>query len=239
MGYVSQRLSPDGSRLVVEVTSNEGSDIWVYELGGNTQIRRLTLEGNNIRPIWTPDGERVTFASNREGTPGIYWQPADGSGVPERLTTAEEGTQHWPESWSPDGEPLLLVVVHSATEWGISTLSQDGETMTLEVFANESESIQRAPKFSPDGRWLAYYSNESGDMQVYVQPFPKTGAKHRVTQQLGLYPLWSPDGKELFYSESGRVLGIDIADGACLRIWKRAGARDTGIPHPWRWYHAL
>ncbi len=82
--------------------------------------------------------------------------------------------------------------------------------MTLEVLVNESESIQRAPKFSPDGRWLAYYSDESGTWQVYVQPFPKTGAKHRVTQQRGLYPLWSPDGKELFYLNTGQVLGIDI-----------------------------
>ena len=211
MAYVSPRLSPDGSRLVVEASSDERSDIWVYDLAGDTQIRRLTLEGNNIRPIWTPDGERVTFASDREGTPGIYWQLADGSGVPERLTTAEEGTQHWPESWSPDGETLLVVVVHSATEWGISTLSQDGETMTLEVFANEAESSQRGPKLSPEGQWLAYYSNESGGYQVYVQPFPKTGAKHRVTQQGGLYPLWSPDGKELLYFSGGQVMGVDVA----------------------------
>ena len=122
MGYVSPRLSPDGSRLLVEATSDERSDIWVYELEGNTQIRRLTLEGNNIRPIWTPDGERVTFASDREETPGIYWQPADGSGVPERLTTVEEGTQHWPESWSPDGEPLSFAVSSGgiAAVWPLS-----------------------------------------------------------------------------------------------------------------------
>ncbi len=210
MAYMGPRLSPDGSRLVVEATSNEGSDIWVYDLEGDTQIRRLTLEGNNVHPLWTPDGERVTFASDREGTPGIYWQIADGSGVPERLTTAEEGTEHWPESWSPDGETLLLTVAHSTNDWGIWTLSQDGETMALEVFADESGSIQRAPKFSPDGRWLAYHSNESDGSQVYVQPFPKTGAKHRVTQQIGLYPLWSPDVKELFYTDIGQEMRIDI-----------------------------
>jgi serine/threonine-protein kinase len=195
MAYGSPRLSPDGSRLAVDASSNEGSDIWVYDLAGDTQIRRLTLEGNNIRPIWTPDGERVTFASDREETPGIYWQLADGSGVPERLTTAEEGTQHWPESWSPDGETLAFTV-SSGSEEAVWTLSRDSGTKP-EVFVGEPGSPQRGSAFSPDGKWLAYVSRESGFFEVYVQPFPKTGAKHRITQQGGQTPLWSPDGNEL------------------------------------------
>ena len=198
MGYVSPRLSPDGTRLVVEATSDEGSDIWVYDLGGDTQIRRLTLEGHNIRPIWTPDGERVTFASDREGKPGIYWLPADGSGVPERLTTAEEGTEHWPESWAPDGETLSF----SGTNGGnaaIWTLSRDSGAQP-EVFVDEPGFNQRGSVFSPDGKWLAYHSTESGGAEVYVQPFPATGAKHRITQQSGASSLWAPDGNELFYN---------------------------------------
>ncbi len=89
-------------------------------------------------------------------------------------------------------------------------LSHDGETTTPEVFADESESAQRGPVFSPDGRWLAYSSYESGGFQVYVQLFPKTGAKHRMTQDGGNFPLWSPDGKELFYLNGGQSMGIDI-----------------------------
>ena len=213
MAYVSPRLSPDGSRLVVEATGDERSDIWVYDLAGDTQIRRLTLEGNNSRPIWTSDGERVTFTSDREGTPGIYWQAADGSGVPERLTTAEEGTEHWAESWSPDGETLSFAIV-GGSETAVLTLSRDNGTQP-EIFVDEPGSYQRGSAFSPDGKWLAYYSNESGDVEVYVQPFPKTGAKHRITQQGGTVPLWSPDGKELFYQNLGLLRGIDITtDGA-------------------------
>ncbi len=208
MNYVSPRLSPDGSRLVVEATGDEGTDIWVYDLAGNTQIRRLTLEGYNIRPIWTPDGERVTFASDREETPGIYWQAADGSGVPERLTTAEAGTEHWPESWSPDGETLSFTVV-GGSEAAVWTLSRDSGTKP-EVFVEEPGFVLRGSTFSPDGKWLAYHSNESGTFEVYVQPFPKTGAKHRITQQGGQTPLWSPDGNELFYRNGSLLRGIDI-----------------------------
>jgi len=162
----------------------------------------------------------VTFTSDKDGKIEIYWQPADGSGVAERLATAEEGAQ-LAGSWSPDGKTLALMVAGGAAVGGtgVWTLSHDGETTTSEVFADES-GFQLSPVFSPDGRWLAYVSSESGDAvpQVYVQPFPKTGAKHRVTQQGGAFPLWSPDGKELFYSSfnSGQLMGIDITTDAAF-----------------------
>jgi serine/threonine-protein kinase len=237
MDYVSPRLSPDGTRLVVEASSDDGIDIWVYELRGDTQIRRLTLEGNNIRPIWAPDGERVTFASDREETPGIYWQPADGTGVPERLTTAEEGTEHWPESWSPDGKVLSFAIVRG-DEASVWTLSRDNGTKP-EVFVDEPGSILRGSAFSPDGKWLVYHSNESaggraggtGTFEVYVQPFPKTGAKYRITQQGGVVPLWSPDGTELFYLSltSDQLMGIDITTDAAFAFGNERVLGSHGI----------
>ena len=211
--YLTPRLSPDGSRLVVQTSDNEGSsDIWVYDLSGENQIRQLTLGGNNTRPIWTPDGQRVTFSSDRDGKQEIYWQPADGSGVAERLAATEEGKALEVGSWSPNGKTLALMVSGSGVVGGsgVWTLSHDGEATTPEVFADEV-GFQIGPTFSPDGRWLAYFSNESVTTQVYVQPFPKTGAKHRVTQQGGTHPLWSPDGSELFYRKGPLLMGIDIA----------------------------
>jgi serine/threonine-protein kinase len=195
----------------VQTTDNEGSDIWVYDLSGDTQIRQLTLGGNNTHPTWTPDGQRVTFASDRDGNSDIYWQPADGSGVAEQLASGEEITSQLVGSWSPDGKTLALAVGKTGIGIGVWTLSHDGKTMTPEVFADESNSLQLGPVFSPDGRWLAYFSSESGSPQIYVQPFPKTGVKHRMTQQGGIHPLWSPDGKELFYFRGQQLLGIDIA----------------------------
>jgi serine/threonine-protein kinase len=228
--YLTPRLSPDGSRLVVQTTDNEGSDIWVYDLSGDTQIRQLTLGGNNTRPIWTPDGQRVTFSSDRDGKQEIYWQPADGSGVAERLATAEEGKALEVGSWSPNGKTLALMVSGSGVvgATGVWTLSHDGETTTPEVFADEV-GFQIGPTFSPDGRWLAYFSNESVTTQVYVQPFPKTGAKHRVTQQGGRHPLWSPDGKELFYLNGGQLMEIDIATEPAFSFGTEQALRIRGF----------
>jgi TolB protein len=90
--YLNPRLSPDGQTLVVQSLEDSESVIWVYDLTGDTAIQQLTFEGDNQRPVWTPDSQRITFSSDRDGTMSLYWMPADGSGVAERLTTAEEGT---------------------------------------------------------------------------------------------------------------------------------------------------
>jgi len=115
----------------------------------------------------------------------------------------------------------------------IWTLSHDGETTTTpEVFSDENAQV--GPVFSPDGRWLAYMSMESGTPQVFVQPFPKTGAKHRVTQQGGGHPLWSPDGKELFYSNSGQLMGIDIATEPAFAFGNEQALGMRGFLNPER-----
>ncbi len=200
--YLSPRLSPDGSRLAVETSNEGGSNIWIYDVSGRTQIRQLTQGGRNERPIWTPDGERVTFGSDRDGTMSIYLQPADGSGDAERLTTAEEGIEHEPDSWSPDGRTLSFARLDTSTLRGIWTLAPDGETEP-EPFYDLSDSNQSNSMFSPNGNWLAYWSTESGTNEVYVQPFPAVpGVRHRITQNTGAMPLWSPDGSELFYRPS-------------------------------------
>jgi Tol biopolymer transport system component len=169
--------------------------LWVYDLDGTTDIRQLTLRGNNVRPIWTPDSKRVTFASDRDGSMSIYSQPMDGSGIAERLTTAEKGTEHWPESWSPDGRTLSFAVVRGA-EAAVWTFSAD--TSKTQALVEEPKLTQRGSAFSPDGRWLAYHSNASGHFDVYVQPIPATGVKNRITQKGDGSPVWSSGGKELF-----------------------------------------
>ena len=120
--YRNPRVSPNGRSIAVEtITAGGQSVVWVYDLSGTSAIRRLTQEGNNSRPVWTPDGKRIAYGSDREKAPGIYWQLADGSGLPERLTTAEDGSVHYPQSFSPDGKVLSFANVRGlgAAAWGV------------------------------------------------------------------------------------------------------------------------
>jgi serine/threonine-protein kinase len=165
-------------------------------------MRRLTFAGRNRYPIWSPDGQRVAFQSDREGDLGIFWQRADGNGQAERLTKSDQRTSHVPESWSPRGETFLFTATKDSevTLWSFSL--KDRKT-------NHISSIQSrlpiSPVFSPDGRWLAYTSTETGRSQVFVQPFPNTGTKYQISKSGGHHPLWSPDGRELIYDVTAGI----------------------------------
>ena len=196
--YLSPRVSPDGAKVAVQTGENRDGVLWVYDLSGDTQIQQLTFEGDSGRPIWTPDGRRITFSSDRDGTMSLYEVPADGSGVPERLTTAEEGTAHRPESWSPDSQTLLFDIRNEGVGGDIWMLSAtDRQTQRLHSTPDANE---RGAEFSPDGKWLAYVAGPLPlGVDVYVEPFPPTGARRRITRNRGYGPLWSPEGNRLFY----------------------------------------
>ena len=215
--YRRPRVSPDGTQVVVtsEDDNRTRTFIWVYDLSGDTTIRQLEFDGRNGAALWTPDGEWITFASSRDAeqpdianTLSIYRRRADGTGVAERLTTAEEGHQHFPESYSGDGRLSFSHAVGSAISvWTLS--SEDGAEP--EVFVDLPESNQLGSVFSPDGNWIAYHSDESGPLEIYVQPFPPTGQKSQITQTGGRFPLWSPDGSELFFGVSfQQLIAVDI-----------------------------
>jgi serine/threonine protein kinase/Tol biopolymer transport system component len=211
--YRNPRLSPDGTRVAVEIldAGNDNASIWVYDVAGDADLRRLTQvgEGNNLRPIWTPDGARITFMSDRDGPGSVYWQDAEGRGPAERLTTADEGTFHLPDSWSPDGTLSFAAVAgtFSDAQWGLYTRSADGE---IELFKDHTIGAQWSSAFSPDGRWLAYASQETstnpGDFRVFVERYPLTGERYEIAVGGAVNPVWSPDGTEIYYRR-----GVDAA----------------------------
>jgi serine/threonine-protein kinase len=226
--YSSPRVSPDGTRLVVQ-TSPAGPPIiapaatlWVYDLNGKTAIRRLTQQGKNFHPIWTPDSKRITFASDRDGPMSIYWQSADGSGTPERLTTAEKGTQHFPDSWSPDGRTLVYQVFSSTEKIDLWTMSLDSRNKPTPLTRGTGRN--HGAVFSPNGRWLAYGSREGSQLeQIYVEPIPRgPGVKYQITRSEGAFPVWSRDGRSLFYRREARgtdstgthLVQVEIAEGS-------------------------
>ena len=206
--YVHPRLSPDGRQLVVGTDDGRDANVWVYDLKPGSSPRRLTFGGRNQYPIWTRDGRFITFQSNRDGDDAIFTQPADGSGPAVRLTRPDAGVGHRPESWSPDGKTLAMNVVKSSNEsvWTITTDS--GATPT--AFA-DTPAVEKHSAFSPDGRWVAYMANTEGDSDIYIQPFPPTGAKYQISPG-GRTPAWSPDGKQLFFHAIAlnRFVVVDI-----------------------------
>jgi serine/threonine-protein kinase len=195
--FESPRVSPDGKRVAVAIDDGKEASIWIHELSGATAMRRLTIGGRNRFPIWTADGGRVAFQSDREGDLGIFWQRADGASPAERLTTAEKGTAQVPESWSPTGDHLLFSVMKDS-RFTLSAYSMQDKRAT--GLAGVLSPMPTNAAFSPDGSWVAYQSGEFGRGGVFVQPFPPTGATIQISRNEDAHhPAWSRDGKELFY----------------------------------------
>jgi Tol biopolymer transport system component len=188
------------------VTPGLTLDVSIFDLESGTS-RRLTLEGNNDFPIWTPDGKRVTFHSDRSGTWDIYWKMADGSGEAEQLTSNQN--VQIPYSWSPDGRTLIFVEANPVTGFDIWELSTDGDRKAEPVVV--TDFAETLLSLSPDGRWLAYTSDESGAFQIYVSPYPLTEERHQVSTAPGSEaPIWSQSGDELFYRNGLRWMSSVI-----------------------------
>jgi Tol biopolymer transport system component len=203
--YRIPRLSPDGRRVVVAI-DDEGAQTWLYDLSRET-LARLTFGGTvNQAPVWSPDGKRVAFQSNREGSLSLFSQLADGSGGLERLTTGESSPAA--NSWSSDGQLLAFVDVDPTTGWAIWVLRLSDRK--AQPFLQAAFNGQ-APRFSPDEHWLAYVSDETGHFEVYVQPYPGPGGKWQISTDGGMEPAWNPNGRELFYRSGRKMMAVEIA----------------------------
>ena len=208
--YKFPRFSPDGARLTLDTDDGKETNVWVYELSGATAMRRLTFGGRNRHPIWSRDGQWITFQSDRDGDLGLFRQRADGTGAAERLTKADRATAHVPQSWSADGGQLLFTVNTGGVLEAWNGPQNPGSRSVLMLLSMRERKVEsfgdvqtrdRAvnAEFSPDGAWVAYNS-ESNPSVVYAQPFPLTGAVYQVSKDDdGHHPWWSHDGRELFY----------------------------------------
>jgi Tol biopolymer transport system component len=204
--YSEPRLSPDGRRVAVTIQSvQQGAQIWLVDLSRET-LTRFTFEGNtNEYPDWTPDAKRIVFHSDKEGQMNLFWQRADGSGGLERLTTGRYPQA--PSSWSPDGQLLAFTELTGPghTIWVLRLSDRKPQPFLRDP------SDETAPRFSPDGRWLAYVSDESGREEVYVQPYPGPGGKWQISTEGGNEPLWNRNGRELFYRDRNKMMAVEIA----------------------------
>jgi serine/threonine-protein kinase len=225
--WSNPRFSPDGRRLAIDISASGNLDVWVYEWARDT-LTRLTFDPSGDRnPVWTPDGRRIVFASARgdKSTFNLYWQRADGTGDTQLLT--ESKNLQYPASWHPGGKFLAFEENRPQTGWDLLTLPMEGDEVSgwkpgkPTVFLN-SPANEREPMFSPDGRWLAYESSESGRYEVYVRPFPGPGGKWQISTGGGANATWSRARHELFFETPDQhlIVASYAVDGDSFRADK-------------------
>ena len=202
--YSSPALSRDGKQVEVNIRSDT-EQLWTYDLQRGTLTQLTSGESSSIDAVWTPDGKRVAYRSNRAGRWNLYWRPSDGSGSEERLTTSDQ--LHTPDSFSPDGRLLAFIEDNASTGFDLWVLKLDDHTAQPFLRTPFNEGVAQ---FSPDGRWLAYDSDESGGSEVYVQPYPGPGGKWRVSVGGGVWPRWNPKGRELFYINGDKMMAVEV-----------------------------
>jgi serine/threonine protein kinase/Tol biopolymer transport system component len=219
--YGRPRVSPDGRQVTFQTDDGRRANVWIFDVSGSSPPRQLTFTGSNHAPIWTADGKRVTFQSDRDGDAAIYWQPADGTVPAERLNDPERAASQRPESWSPDGQHLLFTkqVGSAITLWQLS-LADRKASLFGDVQGQIGVSLIDAT-FSPDGRWVAYAlpAPSRAALQLFVQPFPSTGARYLVAAHSDS-PSWSPTGKELFFLDllGSGMMAASVSTGSAFAV---------------------
>jgi Tol biopolymer transport system component len=214
--YNSPRLSPDGKRVAMSRYTDinfTAQDVWVMDLVQRTRTR-LTFDTLAASPLWSPDGRRVAYARG----PNIFWVPADGSGTPESLVTAPG--QWVPAVFEPGG--LGLVYHGGPTQQGkaeIWRVGVAGDRAPRQVLAGAF--LNYNPSLAPDGRWMAYVSDESGRSEVYVRPYPGPGGRWQVSLDGGSEPVWSPTGREIFYRSGDRMMAATVRTQAGFEVGTR------------------
>jgi Tol biopolymer transport system component len=227
-------VSPDGKQVALTVTSEIGSDIWLIDLERGTRIR-FTTGNTSAFPVWAPDGSGVAYQSTMPGPWNLYWKPVDRSAeaqpligdstsqsgalpdavaslLPGTLPTLSGANPQFPMSWTSDRSELAFHEQKPNGERDIWVVGPHGDPTPFLLTPFD----ERSPKFSPDGKWLAYVSDESGRDEVYVQPFPGPGPTSLVSTDGGVDPVWSKNARELFYRQDDQMMVVSIASTAAF-----------------------
>ena len=208
------RVSPDGKRVAFEtrdMTGPDGPRLWVAELSNLAGRRPLSPNPGpmNWAPMWTPDGERLVYIVSGEKPDAVYWRRADGTGDPEHLLDTRSA-----EGWMAGGSQMRFLTLTGNGDYGISAF--DMTTRKTTQLIDLPGSAQHSSNVSPDGRWMAYASNETGRYEVWLEPLPSNGKRFQLTRNGGSHPLWAPDGQSLYFDRARQMfqLGVNTKDPA-------------------------
>jgi serine/threonine-protein kinase len=209
------RFSPDGRRLAVQAGLPGSPDIWIYQLPRGP-FTRLTAGGNNLYPEWSPDGERVIFSSDRGTGFDVYWQRADGSGLAEPLLVAPGDQTE--AVMAPNGADVVARSGAGNARQIVAFRVGDHHVRPLGMAAGVPAN---SPRLSPNGKWLAYYANETGRYEIYVRPFPEADSRWTISTDGGIFPLWSRDGRTLYYWQGTQFVAAHVATSPTFSVVSR------------------
>lgn len=231
--YSRPQLSPDGKRVAVARNDpqTQNRDIYVIDLARGVSSRLTFYPGDDLGPVWSPDGSRIAWRSGRDGAFQVYQKLASGVG-PEEVLVKDNVRQHF-TGWSADGRFLLYGRDDQKTRWDILLVPTEGDRQPVPFL--QTPFAEGPGSFSPDGRWIAYPSDDQGRFEVYVQPFPATGDKWQISTNSGQSPVWRSDGKELYYlSADQKLMAVEVKPGGSFEatapraLFDLAPARATG-----------
>jgi Tol biopolymer transport system component len=206
------RLSPDGTRIAFETrdtSTPDGARLWVAEVADFTRRTSLaTAVGRvNWAPVWSVDGQRLVFLATSERPDALYWRRVDGAGGAEYLVDARSA-----EGWIGNGAQLRVLTLTGNRDYGISLL--DMTTRKATTLIDLPGSAQHSSAVSPDGRWMAYASNETGRYEVWLEPLPRTGSRYQLTRDGGGHPMWLPDGRSIYFERQQKIFRLGINPSA-------------------------
>jgi serine/threonine-protein kinase len=211
--YRDVRVSPDGGRFALATEE----DVWTYDAVRGFRSRLTTDPASDRSPLWTPDGKSIIFRSTRARYPGLFRRLADGTGRDEQLLApAKDLVDLYPSGWSVDGKQLLFTEAPSSGRCAIGQMAiEPGADANALV---KSESCNAHAAVSPNGRWMAYRSNVSGQNEIYVERYPELGDRQQISTGAGNVPVWSRDGRELFFSslDGRQMLSVQVQSGSTL-----------------------
>jgi Tol biopolymer transport system component len=217
-------LSPDGK--YVAFSRDAPSDIWILDIEKNLTSRLTSDPAEDSFPVWSPDGRTIAFRSTRDGLGNIYTRAV--GAVEEDKPLLKDEASKFPSDWSRDGKHLAYFT-SAGDIWTLPVPGDSGERKPRRV--TQTKFNETDAKFSPDGRWMAYVSNEPGQPEVYIQSFPEPGFKQQVSIAGGILPRWSHDGKELFYLEMPNLMAVPVKPaGSSLQIGAPASLFSPRVP---------